>query len=145
MGKVKLSDIQVISQRRIETPGGDVLHGLKAGEKSFVGFGEIYFSWINKNSIKAWKLHTRMTMNLIVSLGNVRFVFGLKNSDGNFEFRIEEIGIDNYARITVPPGIWFGFKGLAASQSLITNIANIPHDETEVERLSKSKINYEWV
>ena len=145
MGKVKLSDIQVISQRRIETPGGDVLHGLKAGEKSFVGFGEIYFSWINKNSIKAWKLHTRMTMNLIVSLGNVRFVFGLKNSDGNFEFRIEEIGIDNYARITVPPGIWFGFKGLAASQSLITNIANIPHDETEVERLSKSEINYEWV
>lgn len=144
MGKVKLSDIKVTPQKIIKTVGGDVLHGLKATEKSFVGFGEVYFSWIEKDAIKAWKLHTLMTMNLIVSLGNVRFVFCLKNSNGGFEFRTEEIGVSNYSRLTVPPGIWFGFKGLATSQSLVTNLANMPHAENEVERLSQSDINYKW-
>ena len=82
-----------------------------------------------------------MTMNLAVPVGSVRFVFCLEGSN---EFRMEEIGSDHYARITVPPGIWFGFQGLAAPQSLVLNIASIPHDPNEVERRGLSEINYAW-
>ena len=34
------------------------------------------------------------------------------------------IGEDNYSRITVPPMIWFGFKGLSQKTSFILNISN---------------------
>ena len=138
---MSLNEVVVTPLSRIATAGGDVLHAMKHSDAGYAGFGEAYFSWVDAGAVKGWKRHTRMTMNVIVPVGNVRFVFRL---DGTDEFRVEEIGVDRYARITVPPGIWFGFKGLAAPQSLVLNIANIPHDPNEVERIALSEIKYEW-
>ena len=66
------------------------------------------------------------------------------NADGIEEFRVEEIGVDRYARLTVQPGIWCGFQGLHTPKSLLLNIANIPHDPNEVEHLALTDINYVW-
>jgi dTDP-4-dehydrorhamnose 3,5-epimerase len=79
-------------------------------------------------------------MNIIVPIGNVRFVF-FNESEG---FRVEEIGVDNYVRMTVPPGIWFGFQGLGINQSLLLNISSILHDPTEVERRELHTFNFNW-
>ena len=141
---MKLADILVTSLRRIENAGGEVLHGMKQSDVGYTGFGEAYFSWVSVGAVKAWKRHTQMTMNVVVPVGQVRFVFCCVNADGIEEFRIEEIGVDRYARLTVPPGIWFGFQGLHTPQSLLLNIANIPHDPNEVERLALTDINYDW-
>ncbi len=144
MGAIKLSDILVTPLKRIETDGGDVLHALKQDDIGYVDFGEAYFSLVTRGAVKAWKRHKRMTMNIVVPMGWVRFVFRSEHENGVDEFRIEEIGADRYARITVPPGVWFGFQGLSYSQSVILNIANITHDPNEVERLQISDINYVW-
>lgn len=141
MGAVSLDDILITPLARINTAGGDVLHAMKSSDAGYAGFGETYFSWSTIGAIKAWKRHMQMTMNLVVPVGQVRFVFCSDDSD---ELRIEDIGEHRYVRITVPPGIWFGFKGLAAPQSLVLNIANIPHDPNEVERLELSVIKYSW-
>lgn len=141
---MKLADILLTPLPRIETTGGDVLHAMKQSDAGYAGFGEAYFSWVSAGVVKAWKRHTRMTMNVVVPVGQVRFVFRWVNSVGAEEFRVEEVGVDRYARITVPPGIWFGFQGLNTPQSLVLNIASIPHDPNEVERLALSDINYIW-
>ncbi len=141
---MKLDDILVTPLRRIETVGGDVLHAMKQSDAGYAGFGEAYFSWVSVGAIKAWKRHIQMTMNVVVPVGQVNCVFCCVNTDGDEEFRVEQIGVGRYARITVPPGIWFGFQGLHASQSLVLNIASIPHDQNEVERLALTEINYEW-
>lgn len=138
---MSLNDILITPLARIVTAGGDVLHAMKQSEAGYAGFGEAYFSWVAAGAVKAWKRHKRMTMNVIVPVGQVKFVFCFDGADA---FRVEEIGVDRYARITVPPGIWFGFQGLAAPQSLVLNIANIPHDPNEVERLGLSEIQYGW-
>ena len=144
MGAMMLADIVVTPLRRIETAGGDVLHAMKQSDAGYAGYGEAYFSWVSTGAIKAWKRHTQMTMNVVVPVGQVRFVFRCINADGVDEFRVEDIGTNRYARITVPPGIWFGFQGLNAHQSLVLNIASIPHDPNEVERLALTDINYDW-
>lgn len=141
---MKLADILVTPLRRIETAGGDVLHAIKQSDEGYGGFGEAYFSWVSSGAVKAWKCHIRMTMNLVVPVGQVRFVFCEKSTAGVAEFRVEEIGVDRYARITVPAGIWFGFQGRSNTQSLVLNIASILHDPNEVERLALSDINYNW-
>lgn len=138
---MNLDDILVTPLARIDTVGGDVLHAIKRSDEGYAGFGEAYFSWVSATSVKAWKRHTKMVMNLVVPVGQVKFVFFL---DGLDEFRVEEIGATRYARITVPPGIWFGFQGLGESQSLVLNIASIPHSPDEVERLAQSAVKYEW-
>lgn len=141
MGAVSLDDIVITPLARIQTSGGDVLHALKSSDPAYAGFGEAYFSWIAAGAIKAWKRHSGMTMNLVVPVGRVRFVFHL---DGDEAFRVEEIGVDRYVRLSVPPGIWFGFQGLAEPQSLLLNIASIPHDPREVQRLALTGITYDW-
>jgi dTDP-4-dehydrorhamnose 3,5-epimerase len=85
-----------------------------------------------------------MTMNLVVPVGQVRFVFCRLDEAGTDEYRVEEIGLDRYARITVPAGIWFGFQGRSSQQSLVLNIASIPHDPLEAERLNIADLNYIW-
>ena len=141
MDGVTEPEILVTSLSRISTAGGDVLHAMKRQESGFTDFGEAYFSWVNGGAVKAWKRHLRMTMNIVVPVGRVRFVFRQNATD---TFRVEDIGSDRYVRITVPPGIWFGFQGLSDSQSLVLNIASLPHDRNEVERLCVSEFNYAW-
>jgi dTDP-4-dehydrorhamnose 3,5-epimerase len=136
-----LSNIVVTPLKHIKVEGGDVLHALKNSDSSFNGFGEAYFSWITNGSVKAWKCHTKMTMNIIVPVGKVRFVFHL---EGTKEFRVEEIGDNRYIRLTIPPGIWFGFQGISSRQSLVLNIANILHNPNEIKRLNLSEISYDW-
>ena len=93
-------------------------------------------------AIKAWKCHKRMTLTLVVPVGGVRFVFNLP--EHNAEFLVEDIGEMRYARLTVPPGIWFGFKGKSSGSSLLVNFANIVHDPDEVLRRPKSDFPYDW-
>jgi dTDP-4-dehydrorhamnose 3,5-epimerase len=144
MGAMTLVDIQLTPLARIATPGGDVMHAMKQSDAGFAGFGEAYFSWVAAGAVKAWKRHTRMTMNLVVPLGQVRFVFRAVSPQGGEEFRSETIGDGRYARITLPPGIWFGFQGMGATPSLVLNMASISHDPTEVERMAVSDVQFIW-
>ena len=142
MGIVSLADILVTPLKRIPTVGGDVIHALKNSDDGFNGFGEVYFSWVEHGAIKAWKYHQHMTLNLVVPLGEVSFVFHLKDQEKYF--RTENIGEERYARLTVPPGIWFGFQGKASGKSLLMNVADIEHDPDEVLRKPVSNIFYKW-
>ena len=139
-----LADIQITPLARIATPGGDVMHALKQSDIGFSGFGEAYFSWVNPGVVKAWKRHKRMTMNLVVPQGQVRFVFRALSPLGVEKYHSETIGENRYVRITVPPGIWFGFQGVDASSSLVLNMASIQHDPTEVERMAFSDVQFNW-
>ena len=118
------------------------MHALKDSDDGFNGFGEVYFSWVEQGAIKAWKYHQHMTLNLVVPLGEVSFVFHLKDQEKYF--RTENIGEERYARLTVPPGIWFGFQGKASGRSLLMNVADIEHDPDEVLRKPVSNIFYKW-
>jgi dTDP-4-dehydrorhamnose 3,5-epimerase len=142
MGVVSLDDILVTPLKRIPTVGGDVMHGLKKSDNGFNGFGEVYFSWVEQGAIKAWKCHQRMTMNLLVPKGEVSFVFHLTNQKNTF--RTENIGEERYVRLTVPPLIWFGFRGRGSGQSLLMNLADMAHDPDEILRETTYEFTYNW-
>lgn len=136
---IKKAEIIIKPLKKFNLEEGDVLHALKSTDKEFSGFGEAYFSSIKTQKIKAWKRHLKMTMNLVVPVGNVQFNF----YDDQKDILINTIiGEKNYSRITVPPMIWFGFKGLSSSTSYILNISDINHDPLEVERQPLSFLNF---
>ena len=142
MGVVSLTDILVTPLRRIPTIGGDVMHALKDSDDGFNGFGEVYFSWVEQGAIKAWKYHQHMTLNLVVPLGEISFVFHIKDQKNSF--RTEIISEERYVRLTVPPGIWFGFQGIASGRSLLVNLADMTHNPDEVLRKKTSEFVYNW-
>lgn len=114
--------------RRIEQLKGDVFHGMKASDVGYVGFGEAYFTTIVQGETKGWKLHRRMTMNLVVPLGMVRFYVHDENCGRT---TVHDIGASNYCRLTIPPGYWVAFEGLALSNNLVLNVASLEHDPEE--------------
>ena len=133
--------------KRIHTPGGDVLHGMKTQDIGFDGFGEVYFSFIEPGAIKGWKRHREMTLNLLVPVGAVKFVLFDDRIESEKKGKFEEITIcseKNYGRLTVPPGIWAGFQGIGPGASLVTNVANLPHDSAEVDRMEIGKLDFQW-
>ena len=134
--RIKITKLPIISSDL-----GNVMHILKKSDNSFFNFGEVYISEIYFNKIKAWKQHQTMIMNLVVPIGKVKFVFydTLLN-----KFREEIIGPSNYSRITVPPKIWFGFKGLSDQKNIIINVSNILHDPNEQLTAPQEKFKYDW-
>ncbi len=128
----------------IDTPGGNVMHGMKETSAGYVGFGEAYFSQVDKGAIKAWKRHKKMTLNLIVPVGEIRFVLFDDREVSNTQFQEVIISKDNYCRLTVPPMIWMGFQSLSDGGSMLLNIANIEHDAHEVDKTNIEQIEFNW-
>jgi dTDP-4-dehydrorhamnose 3,5-epimerase len=126
--------------RRVPAPKGDVLHGMKAVDAGFAGFGEAYFSIVHTGSIKGWKRHREMTLNLICPVGAVRFV--VHDGTGDASTRLDVVlsadTVERYRRLTVPPLYWVAFQGLGAGVNIVLNIASRMHDPAEAETVDLS-------
>ena len=124
--------------KKFKLKKGNVFKALSYQDINFQGFGEVYFSFIEKNQIKGWKKHKKMKMNLFVPIGKVEFVFYLEKKN---KFKKIIIGEKNYKRIFVPSNIWFAFKGHDKT-NLIMNVSNIKHSENEVFRKELDEIKF---
>ena len=69
-----IEGILITPLKKIYNPRGDIFHAMKASSDGYIGFGEAYFSTINHGEVKGWKCHLRATLNLIVIVGEIRFV-----------------------------------------------------------------------
>ena len=118
---------------KIPCSKGDIYHVLKKSDNDFNGFGEVYFTTVIRGVTKGWKRHHRMTLNLVVPVGEVEFK--IYNQDRNL-FDCINIGPNNYYRLTVPPLLWVSFTGLNEGLNLIANVASIEHDPCESDNHS---------
>ena len=142
-----IDGVLVTSLLQIEKDEGSIFHGIKKGENSFHGFGEAYFSHIETDKIKAWKMHSEMWLNLVVPIGSVKFVlYDSRKASKTFGlfFEIVLSSMTNYKRLTIPPGITFGFMGVGRGINLVLNVANIEHDPKEVINFPRESIKYRW-
>lgn len=137
--------------RIIPDERGPLMHMIRRDWPEVTDFSEVYFSCISHGAVKAWRRHTRMTMQLCVPHGAVEIILYDTRPDsptfGAFhrEF-LSPKNEDTYALLIVPPGIWNGFRGLSDDTSIIVNCASIPHDPDEAEkcRLDDPSIPYTW-
>lgn len=146
MGKALIDGVLLTPQKRIPNPKGDILHALKQTGQGYVGFGEAYFSIVHHNVIKGWKRHHRVTLNLVVPVGTIRFVLHDDRDDSysHGKFNDFTLGEDNYARLTVPAGVWVAFMGVGDGLNLLLNIANEEHDPTEADNIDLHDLSFAW-
>ena len=138
-----ISPLKILSDNR-----GKVMHMMRNDSKVFKSFGEVYFSTIYKDSIKAWHLHKENTLNYACVKGKVKLVLfdDRKESSTNGEYQEIILTPQNYFLITIPPNIWNGFKGLDDDESIIANCLSSPHNENEMVREDplNEKFKYDW-
>ena len=125
---------------------GSVLHGIKKDEPTFKSFGEVYFSKVKYKAIKAWKKHNKMTLNLVVPVGEVLFYFKDLRKESKTYNKICKITLcqSPYFRLTVPPGLWFGFRGVSKGTNIVCNVADLIHDKNEVSKIDLNQIKVDW-
>jgi dTDP-4-dehydrorhamnose 3,5-epimerase len=126
--------------KQIYNPKGDIFHAMKKSDEGYNGFGEAYFSTIHKNTIKGWKKHTKMTLNLVVPVGKIEFIVYNEITKKFFNIVLSQ---DNYQRLTVKPNLWMAFRGIEEN-SMLLNLASIEHDSNETININLNEILYEW-
>jgi len=143
-----IEDVIITRLKVIKDNRGKVMHMLRNDSPVFKNFGEIYFSTINFNSIKAWHLHKEATLNYVCVKGKVKLVLydDRKNSSTKGKIKEYDLSPEDYYLITIPPNIWNGFKGLDKGESIIANCLTLPHNEKEMVRKDPGdkNFNYKW-
>jgi dTDP-4-dehydrorhamnose 3,5-epimerase len=134
--------------RQICDERGKVMHMLRADDGHFERFGEIYFSVVFPGVVKGWHLHREMTLNYAVPSGRIKLVCYDEREASRTRGAVVEVfvGEDCYQLVTVPPGVWNGFKGVGTSPAIVANCATVPHRPDEIVRKDPftTEIPYRW-
>ena len=144
-----IDGLQIKSLKKTPDDRGAIFHMLKSTDPEFKKFGEIYFSKIYPGVVKAWHIHTQMTLNYAVVTGMIKIVLYDNRDESPTKGELAELylGNENYSLVTIPPMVWNGFMGVGTETSILANCSDIPHDPEEIKRmdpLDKSVINYNW-
>ena len=143
-----IDGVEIIPKKQIIDERGKIMHMLRSDDENFTNFGEIYFSYTHPNTVKAWHLHKRMTVNYVCVVGKIKLVLFDDREKSKTRGELQEIFLttENYNLVSVPPGIWNGFKSIENKTSIIANCSDMPHDPDEMLRkpYDDPYFNYNW-
>lgn len=116
---------------KIKNPKGDIDKITNKKSPLLKKFGEIYFSSIKKNKIKAWKKHKKYYSLIFLVNGEVEFAFFYKKKFYNIKLQKKKNII-----MRIPPKIYFGFRGIKKNNTVCNILSDIHKDnETKTKRL----------
>lgn len=149
MGSKVIADLIITRLKQIGDERGAVFHFLNSDCPNYKDFGEAYFSKINVGVVKGWKFHKIAEQNLCVPFGAVKIVVFDNRKDSPSKGVVQEILLDdhkNYQLLSMPACLWYSFKSVSDSYSLLANIINIKHspEESITLPLGTTEIPYEW-
>lgn len=143
-----IEGVGIVQLRRIPDERGTIYHMLRADDPHFIDFGEIYFTSVYPGVVKGWHRHREMTLNYACIFGRIKLVLYDDRPGSATVGTLQELflGPDQYVLVTIPPGIWTGFKGMTEPQAIVANCCTHPHDPARTERLDPfdNHIPYGW-
>lgn len=143
-----ITGVKIFKKKVIIDNRGKILHMMRNDDHHFSKFGEIYFSYVNGNKVKAWHIHKKMTLNYVAAFGKIKLVLYDDRKKSKTKGIFQEIILSNknHYLVTIPPNIWNGFKSANNKLAVLANCSNIPHDPKEIKRLpyNDKTIGYNW-
>jgi dTDP-4-dehydrorhamnose 3,5-epimerase len=146
---VRIAGVTVVPLREIADDRGAVLQMLRNDAPDFVRFGECYFSEVRPGAVKAWKRHREQTQMLAVPVGRITLAIFDDRETSPTRGTLDVLSLgrpDAYSRVTIPPGLWYGFAADGPQTALLANCADLPHSpqESEVRPANDPAIPYSW-
>ena len=137
--KYKIKGVQLVKRKFLIDNRGQVRHGFRASEGTI---GEAYISTVNRGVVKAWHVHSFMTLRylavtrpLMVGLVDVR---DDSPTFGSFmKLRLNFYG-NSYNMLIIPPGVANGYRLYPndfSDMGVLLNIPDMEHDPGEIERI----------
>jgi len=129
---------------------GFLIELLRSDEEAFKEFGQVYLTTCYPGVVKGWHYHKKQMDNFICVKGMAKVVLydNRENSPTYGEVNEFFIGEQNYSRITIPPMVIHGFKGVSKEMAYIINCPNklYNYDNPDEYRLpfDSDEIPYNW-
>lgn len=146
--KGNIIGVSISKRKTIVDDRGSIRHFMKSTDPEFKEFGEVYFSEIFPGVVKGWHLHTKMELNYVCILGNIKLVLLDIRENSPTKNNLMEIylGEKDYKLVKIPPGVLNGFTAIGGERAIVANLASIPHDPNEIKRIDPldKNINYTW-
>jgi dTDP-4-dehydrorhamnose 3,5-epimerase len=132
----------------MEDERGALMHMLRASDKHFRKFGEVYFSLAKPGVVKGWHLQRTAYRYYAVPVGKAKIVLCDQRTNSPTSGAVDEfvLGEGNYRLLIIPPNVWSGFAAVGNGPALIANCTTAPHNPADSQRkdLSDPAIPYKW-
>ena len=123
---------------------------LRSDDDLFQHFGQVYVTTAYPGVVKAWHAHEHQTDFFTVLSGMAKFVLYDMREGSPTHGTLQEffLGRDNLKLITIPPGVYHGFKCVSDHEVMALNCPTRPYNAQEPDELrlptDTPQIPYDW-
>lgn len=142
---VKTKNLRVIPDER-----GWLMEILRSDDDIFQQFGQVYLSTAYPGVVKGWHYHKKQTDNFTCICGMMKVVLYDARNDSKTKGTIMEffVGEKNPLLISVPPGVYHGFKGIGTDTAYFLSVPTLPYNYQEPDEYrippDTKEIPYDW-
>lgn len=139
-----ISGVALRPQVRFDDERGSLFKVMKNDDPFFEKFGEVYISVTKPGVIKAWKYQEKKSQNFLVPEGKVEVIL-FDDREGSETRKMVNrfiLSSDEYQMLSFPHQIWYGFRTVSKSPSMIVNFATEPHRDEDAKTLSIEEAHF---
>jgi len=142
---VFLKDLKIIPDER-----GWLMEIFRCDDPQFIQFGQVYLTIAYPGVVKAWHYHKKQTDNFTCIHGMMKVaVYDARDDSPTYKKLMEFfIGTKNPLLITVPPGVYHGFKAIGTETAYFLSIPTLPFDYNDPDEYrlppDSVEIPYDW-
>jgi len=145
-----IQDVRIKKLRVIPDERGWLMEILRCDDDIFEKFGQVYLTTAYPGVVKAWHYHRKQTDNFTCIHGMMKVVLYDAREESPTYREIMEIfaGEKNPVLISVPPGVYHGFKGIGPDTAYFLSIPTLPYNYSEPDEYrlppDSPEIPYSW-
>jgi dTDP-4-dehydrorhamnose 3,5-epimerase len=150
MAKQLIDGVQVKQLKVIPDERGRLMEMLRADDKLFIKFGQVYMTTVYPGVVKAWHYHKKQHDSFVVVRGMLKLVLFDNRDNSPTKGLINEFFMGDHQQILVqiPPMVYHGFKGISVDETIVINAPTEVYNYAEPDEFRipahTKEIPYDW-
>jgi dTDP-4-dehydrorhamnose 3,5-epimerase len=142
---VRIKTLRVIPDER-----GWLMEIIRCDDDFFEKFGQVYLTTAYPGVVKAWHYHKKQTDNFTCIHGMMKVaLYDARKESPTYQELMEIfVGEKNPVLISVPPGVYHGFKGIGKDIAYFLSIPTLPYNYKDPDEYrippESPEIPYDW-
>lgn len=145
-----IKGVNVKRLKLIPDERGRLMEILRRDDEIFKSFGQVYMTTARPGVVKAWHYHKKQDDNFTCVSGKMRLALydARKGSPTYGEVNDFVIGLEDPMLVTIPKGVYHGFKCVSDCEAIVINTPTKAYDRKNPDEyrldLYDNDIPYDW-
>jgi len=151
MGEIMIDGVKTKKLKVVPDERGFLMEIMRSDDDLFEKFGQVYLTTAYPDVVKAWHFHKKQTDNFTCIRGMMKVaLYDAREKSPTYK-EINEffIGEQNPLLISVPPGVYHGFKSVGTETAYFLSIPTLPYNYKEPDEYrlppDTKQIPYDWI